>query len=110
MPCLREVTRHVRSKNAGPFWITVDIFFADDESFRRYVHDPALATPQIATLFETRADQVKRFEVPQLQMIKLSFPRAAPQGGVVERDMHSGQVFVRLLGVALGNAPDGEAA
>lgn len=105
MPCLREVTRHVRSKNAGPFWVTVDIFFADDDGFDRYRCDPALSTPRIAALFGTGADLVRRFEVPQLQMIKLSFPRTAPQGGVVERDMHGGQFFVRLLGIALGNAP-----
>lgn len=116
MPCLRDVARYVRSKNAGPFWVTVDIFFADDESFRRYRSDPALSTPQIAALFETRGDLVKRFEVPQLQMIKVSFPRGAPQGGMVERDMHSGQAFVRMLGLdlsggdAAGASPPGRIA
>jgi len=30
-------------------------------------------------------------------MVKISFPRAAPQGGVVERDLHSGQQYVDLL-------------
>jgi hypothetical protein len=34
-------------------------------------------------------------------MIKISYPRAAPQGGMVERDMHSGQQYVRLLDVEL---------
>ncbi|MEA2725650.1 MAG: hypothetical protein QOF70_125, partial [Acetobacteraceae bacterium] len=30
MPRLGDVCRHIRSKNAGPFWITVDLFFRDD--------------------------------------------------------------------------------
>ena len=30
-----EVCRHVRSKNAGPFWVTIDLFFRDEELFRR---------------------------------------------------------------------------
>ena len=41
MPRLREVCRYVRFKNAGPFWITVDLFFdkvlvnAQDPEIRR---------------------------------------------------------------------------
>jgi hypothetical protein len=34
-------------------------------------------------------------------MVKVSYPRAAPQGGMVERDMHSGQQYVRLLDLEL---------
>jgi hypothetical protein len=34
-------------------------------------------------------------------MIKISYPRATPQGWIVDRDMHSGQQYVRLLGVEL---------
>ena len=43
------------------------------------------------------AAQVKRFAVDDLKAVKLSFPRATPQGGVVERDMHGGQLYARLL-------------
>ena len=32
MPRLADVCRHVRSKNAGPFWITVDLFFRDAQA------------------------------------------------------------------------------
>jgi hypothetical protein len=34
-------------------------------------------------------------------MIKISYPRTTPQGGMVERDMHSGQQYVPLLDVEL---------
>jgi hypothetical protein len=34
-------------------------------------------------------------------MVKISYPRATPQGGMVERDMHAGQQYVRLLDVIL---------
>ena len=42
MPRLAEVCRHVRSKNAGPYWITLDLTFPDRESFDRHVDAPAL--------------------------------------------------------------------
>jgi Domain of unknown function (DUF4387) len=40
--------------------------------------------------------------VQALNVVKITYMRASPQGGVVERDMHCGQQFVRLLDVELG--------
>jgi Domain of unknown function (DUF4387) len=97
VPKVRDVCSHVRSKNAGPFWITIDVFFDGEEPYRRYRDDPAFSPERIAQLFETHPALVKRFAVDRLTMLKISFPRPRPQGGVVERDMHSGQQFVRLL-------------
>ena len=39
----------------------------------------------------------RRIEAPDLSVIKFSYPRAVPQAGVTERDMHSGQQYVSLL-------------
>jgi len=102
MPEVREVCRHVRSKNAGPFWITVDLFFHDRAAFDAWADAPALQPAAIGALFGTAPERVKRFEVPDLAVLKLSYPRATPQGGDLERDMHGGQQYVRLLGVELG--------
>jgi hypothetical protein len=101
MTRLRDVCRNVRSKNAGPFWITVDIFFDGPDSYRRYRRDPAIAAPSIAALYGVEAGNVKRFEVDTLNVVKLSFPRLQPQGGVVERDMHGGQQYVPMLDLEL---------
>ena len=43
MPKLSDVCSHVRSKNAGPFWITVDLFFSDAETFARLLIQEAQA-------------------------------------------------------------------
>ena len=29
MKTLSKITKNIRSKNAGPFWVTVDLFFKD---------------------------------------------------------------------------------
>lgn len=101
MAKVRDVCRHVRSKQAGPFWVTIDLFFDGEESFRRY-RDARVLSPQLfERLYGADAALVKRFPVDDLCMIKVSYPRPAPQGGVVERDLHSGQQFVRLLDVEL---------
>ena len=101
MPRLKEVCRYVRSKNAGPFWVTVDLFFDSADSYRQYHADPAISAESIATVYGVDAVHVKRFEVKSLNMVKISYPRTTPQGGVLERDMHSGQQFVLLLELQL---------
>jgi hypothetical protein len=101
MARLKDICRHVRSKNAGPFWVTVDLFFDSAESFARYHDHPAIGREAIAALYAVDPAHVKRFSVESLSVVKLSYPRLAPQGGVLERDMHGGQQFVRLLEVEL---------
>jgi hypothetical protein len=96
-----DVCRHVRSKQAGPFWVTIDLFFDGEESFRKHADSAALSPELFERLYGTDASLVKRFPVESLCMVKFSYPRATPQGGVVERDLHSGQQFVRLLDVEL---------
>lgn len=101
MPKVSEVCRHVRSKNAGPFWITVDLSFPDRESFERHAGAQALQPAAIGALFDVDSAQVKCFRVPELAVVKISYPRRRPQGGALERDMHGGQQYIRLLDVEL---------
>ncbi len=98
MPKLKDVC-HARSKAAGPYWITLDLFFETRDNFERYADSPALQSDAIARLFQVDQSFVKRFVVPDLMVVKLSYPRTHPQGGVVERDMHGGQQYVRALEV-----------
>lgn len=101
MPRLRDVCRYVRSKNAGPFWITIDLFFDGPESYVRHADDPAIGVEAVASLLGVDVAQMKRFKVDDLSVVKLSYPRVQPQGGALERDMHGGQQYVPLLDVQL---------
>ena len=102
MPKVSEVCRYVRSNNAGPFWITLDLTFPDREVFERHADSTALQPAAIGALFDVDAAQVKHFLVPDLAVMKISYPRRTPQGGALERDMHGGQQFMRLMDVELG--------
>ncbi|WP_377507223.1 DUF4387 family protein [Octadecabacter sp. R77987] len=83
---LGQIVEKVRSKNAGPFWLTVDIFCGSPDAFAR-VRD-GVSTDRIAQLFQTTPDQIKRFDIPDLNVVKFSLPRPAIQGTVADRDMH----------------------
>jgi len=98
---VKDVCRHVRSKNAGPFWVTIDLFFDGEENFRKYADSEALGPATLSRLFDADPNLVRRFKVPGLNIVKLSYARTSAQGGMVERDMHSGQQYVRLLAVEL---------
>jgi hypothetical protein len=97
MPSLKEVASYVRSKNAGPFWVTIDIFCDGPQAFERLARAPALAAPAIADLYAVSEADVKIFPDSNINVIKISFPRPVVAGSFRDRDAHAGQYFVPLL-------------
>lgn len=79
----------MRSKNAGPFAITIDAFFGTREVYERVRR--ALPADAVAEAFKVDAGSVRRFELPDLLVLKFSLGRAVPQGGRLDRDMHGAQ-------------------
>ncbi len=94
MPTLGELVRKVASKNAGPFWVTVDVFCGSEAAFARIA--PALATDRVAALFGVAPDRIKRFDIPALNVVKFSLPRPVVQGSRHDRDMHGAQLATLL--------------
>jgi len=101
MATVGEICRYVRSKNAGPFWVTFDLFFKNRGDYERYAESPAIGPETFEKLFGVDPALVKRFPVDTLEMVKISCVRPTPSGSRVERDLHSGQMFVRLLDIEL---------
>ncbi len=91
-----EVAKLVRSKNAGPFWQTLDIFMDNDEDYQYVASAPGLNEIAIGRAYEVDPDTVRIFRVPAIRTIKISFPRPVTQGAVDDRDMHAGQHHVPL--------------
>ncbi|MEX0286271.1 MAG: DUF4387 family protein [Paracoccaceae bacterium] len=95
MAKLRTLVPKIRSKNAGPFWLTIDIFCETDavyETVRQVLH-----TAAIARAFEQPEQVIKRFDLPDLRVIKFSLPRPEVQGSIRDRDMH-GASWAALVG------------
>ena len=90
MPPLSEVATRIRSKNAGPFWLTIDIF-CDRASYARVA-----AIPTEAFAARLGGATLTRFDLPDLHVVKLSLPRPQAQGSVGDRDMH-GAGFAAVL-------------
>jgi hypothetical protein len=98
---LGDLAELVRSKNAGPFWQTVDVFFADDGNYRTVADNASLTPDTIACLYRVDAGSVHIWRLDDLRVVKISFPRRTIQGSGDDRDMHAGQQHVPLAGLVL---------
>jgi hypothetical protein len=88
------LANEVRSKNAGPFWMTLEVFVDDKASYDAVA---GRITPEIISqLYAVAPDCVLIFPLPDIRVIKVSFPRSISQGGLHDRDMHAGQHHVPL--------------
>lgn len=94
VPRLGDLAQDVRSKNAGPFTVTMDIFCGADAVFERIRKE--LTNHDVARLFATEPQSLRRFELPDLRVVKFSMRRPQIQGSLADRDMHAAQ-FAELL-------------
>jgi hypothetical protein len=98
---LGELAEQVRAKNAGPFWLTLDVFFRNAPDYE-FVTGSGILSPQlIGRLYRVDPASVKYFELPALYVVKISFPRPVTAGSFQDRDLHGGQQHVPLAAVAL---------
>jgi Domain of unknown function (DUF4387) len=96
---LGELALEVRSKNAGPFWMTLEAFMPDEQAYR--IAD-ALITPElISELYQVAPVSLQIFRITDLHVVKVSFPRPVAQGSLRDRDMHAGQHHIPLANVSV---------
>ena len=96
---LGDLALEVRSKNAGPFWMTLEAFMPDEESYR--IADALITTELISDLYHIAPASMQIFRIPELRVVKVSFPRPVAQGSLHDRDMHAGQHHVPLAGMVV---------
>jgi len=94
---IKDLDCNIRSKNAGPFWLTIDIFCANLEVYQCLKRTRSMTANSIGLLFSVPAETVKLFHLDSLKAIKISFPRPHVQGSITDCDMHAGQQYVHLL-------------
>jgi len=61
---LQSALASVRSKNAGPFTVTFDLFFKDRDTFFDVVGQKVLTKEVVGALYGLEPDQVRIFEWP----------------------------------------------
>jgi len=99
MKTIDNTVKYLRSKNAGPFWITFDAFCYSKEDAKLVYDAFERERAFIADTFNVTSDEIELFYLPAINVTKMSFPRRPIQGNRFERDMHGGQQYVTLLDI-----------
>jgi len=98
---LQDALASIRSKNAGPFTVTFDLFFKDRDTFLSIVEQEILTKEIVGVLYGLEPDQVRIFAFEPALAIKISVPRLVPGGSPGDSDVAGGQQFVPLLSIPL---------
>ena len=96
MPKVGDIATYVRSKSAGPFWVTLEIFCKDDESYQMMKNSPNISKEAVSGIYAVDPEKMKCFYMDDIFIIKFSYPRSKPCGHKYENDMHNGQQYIRL--------------
>ena len=102
---LASLARVLRSKNAGPTLLTIDIFFEDAAGYAQAAASPALSVPAVAALYQVDPAQVQRHLLPALLAIKYALPRRLCAGTPGDGDVYGAQQHAPMLGILLNGAP-----
>ena len=94
---LWEFTKLIRSKNAGPFELTFDIMFKDENCFREVMASGKLSAELIAKLYKVDRKQVRFWVIESLLTVKISIPRPVFSGDVDDTDVYGGQFHGPLV-------------
>lgn len=96
---LASLAQVLRSKNAGPTLLTIDIFFKDATGYGRAAASPALSAAAVAALYQADPAQVQRHLLPMLLAIKYALPRRLCAGSPGDGDAYGAQQHGPLLGI-----------
>ena len=100
-PTLGDLALEVRAKNAGPFWVTMELFMRDAAGYAVVADENFVNEQVIAGLYAVDPADVQLFRIAALNVVKVSFPRRVAQGSLRDRDVHAGQQHVPLASLPL---------
>jgi len=88
---LWEMTRLIRSKNAGPFELTFDIIFKNAAGYEKVRQARIISAQWVANTYGVEEASVKVIEYPAANAIKVTIPRPVISGDVMDSDVYGGQ-------------------
>jgi hypothetical protein len=91
----------IRSKNAGPTQLTIDLFFRDAAAYALAAGSASLSSAAVAALYQLPASQVRRFDLPAISALKFSMPRQCVAGDPGDGDVYGAQQHAPFLGIVL---------
>ena len=101
MPKLKEIVKACKSKNAGPYELTLDIMFADAATFEKVRQTGVICPALIARLYQVPEASVVFTEFPPAHAYKATIERRIASGAVGDTDVYGAQQHAPLLDVEI---------
>lgn len=98
MTNILELASVVRSKNAGPFEVTLDIIFKNAEIYRKAKESGVITPEKIAALYKVDVSRVTCFVwFDPANAVKITLIRTRPSGRMGDMDVYGAQQHAPLL-------------
>jgi len=95
---LIDLVQYLFSKNAGPYLITFDVIFGDDESYRRVCNSDVIAKERMAALFKVPIDRILSVHHYDAgRVIKFTMIRDISSGDFGDRSVFGSQMWAPLI-------------
>lgn len=98
---LGQLAKFLRSKNAGPFYLTLDIFFNTTEDYVKAKDSNLINKPLISKLYRIDEADINIIEFDPAAAIKISFPRPVSSGSVGDSDVYGAQQHAPLFDIGI---------
>ena len=96
--CLKDIANVIRSKNAGPFELTLDVLLKDAEMFEKLKAADIINKKMIAELYQIpETDVISIVYFPNAKAIKATIVRPLSSGALGERDVYGAQQHAPLV-------------
>lgn len=97
MAKLWQVSKLIRSKNAGPFELTFDVIFKDQATYEKVRDAGVLNRNWFAKTYRLAPEVVSIIHYDAASAIKITIPRPAISGDVDDTDVFGGQQYGPLV-------------
>ncbi len=101
MARLDEIAKVIRSKNAGPFFVTLDILFSDLADFQRVVAARVIEKENMAALYRQPLENIFVYHHPTALAMKVTIVRPVPAGSIHDTDIYGAQKHVLLYPIEI---------
>ena len=101
MARIRDIAQVCKSKNAGPFFVTIDVLFEDAALYRRVKATGVLNAELFARLYSVSVNRVLFTPYDAASAFKATLPRLVPSGDIGDTDVYGCQQHAPLLDVDL---------
>jgi hypothetical protein len=99
MAFIRDIARVCKSKNAGPFELTIDVVFDNADTFRRVKETGVLCPELFARLYGVKAEHILFTPYDAAFAFKATLPRLVPAGEFGDTDVYGCQQHAPLLDI-----------